>query len=238
MSYCVDLSRFVDSNSIRDFLLNQTPEARKLFDCVNDKVISKWSQGIDFGTVDDTDFPFGNTLPYKLSVSIRLRSCMPKNKLKSVFVHELGEADYIASGFPVPYTTNDEIIDDLLMTFSHSYIRMLLDRFELIKLDVSQLIDAKPETIECQAKADLYGWKEALHYCKLLSTYPGLRRYRDIMPCYDGGRKVFETCLCIISEPTIFQSAERAFESMQRFIAELQGKWGNFPQVTLVSEPR
>lgn len=54
-----------------------------------------------------------------------------KDKLIAVFVHELGEADYISNKLPVIYDTNIDSLSALTLCITHNHINRIIENYKL-----------------------------------------------------------------------------------------------------------
>ncbi len=211
----------------RDHFSYLYPNVMCLFDEVTHKVDKYWCNGIEF--LDNESFPdttFGQTRGDKLSVEIKLKTPIDRDKLEYVLVHELGEADYLAEGFPEAYNDDSaDGINEITMLFSHLHARKLAREHGLS--------DTPPR--ECPAGKDYpylsrYSpkWRLVLHLAWIIISYPQCQGVKDQLEGYAANAAIIDQIVGEAEQCSF--TPDDVQETMGRIINFLVGQ-GMQPQV-------
>ncbi|PEJ62418.1 hypothetical protein CN906_20700 [Bacillus toyonensis] len=118
-------------NAILKELLNLVPLAQKMFEHINNLVLKQTKKiEIEVTSKDGAGYT-AYTRDYKKSIVIYFTSPMECELAKSVFVHELGEVEYIVSGHPFFDDPSLSIMYRIVEMFSHPRIRALSKQYGL-----------------------------------------------------------------------------------------------------------
>ena len=107
-------------NKIIERILDENKKIKLLYKNINEKLESQGKKlNIILESIDNGDFGKTYNTITEVLIIIDLSLKDNKEKLKAVFIHELGEADYIANKLPVIYL--NEKFFDLLSKYTIGY---------------------------------------------------------------------------------------------------------------------
>ncbi|HII4452636.1 TPA: hypothetical protein ACY4RU_001539 [Clostridium perfringens] len=118
-------------NKIIERILDENKKIKLLYKNINEKLESQGKKlNIILESIDNGDFGKTYNTITEVLIIIDLSLKDNKEKLKAVFIHELGEADYIANKLPVIYL-NEKFFDCFTECITHSHINKIIKKYNL-----------------------------------------------------------------------------------------------------------
>lgn len=197
------------NNAILQELLQLVPLAQKMFDDVNTLALKR-EKRIDFEVISKEKVKYiAYTQNYRKSIAIHLTSPMEGEQVKSVFVHELGEVEYLVSGFPFFDDPSEDVMYRIVEIFSHPRIRELSKQHGLGDLEgrfnnefsTSQLTRDYPNEFLVQ-------WKIVLMISWAIITFPDINSRKEEINGYTGYKDTIDKILLIRNAVNTFSSSE------------------------------
>ncbi|WP_337032245.1 hypothetical protein [Paenibacillus illinoisensis] len=194
------------SDSIRNEFIKQTPEAIDLLEEVNDSIV-QYGKELKF-EISSTNYVTYTafTQEYKKDITIHLKSTIDTSKIKSIFIHELGEANYIARSMPSIHDDRDRSINiqgRIIELFSHPHALRIarIYNVENIELEMRSKIGSTYKTKD-YIKEYHYAWHITLMIAWALISFPDLRYEKDIIIGYQEHRSHIDriVSICISSD--------------------------------------
>lgn len=194
------------SDSIRTEFINQTPEAIELLKEVNDSIF-KYGKELKFEISSSDDVTYtAFTQEFKKDITIKLKSTIETSKIKSIFIHELGEADYIARSMPNVHDERDRsknIQGRIIELFSHPHVLRIAGVYnvENIELEMCSKIGSTFKTKD-YIKEYYYKWYITLMIAWALISFPDLRYEKENIIGYREYRSHIDriVSICISSD--------------------------------------
>lgn len=113
-------------------ILDENIKINSLYESINKKLQSQ-DKKLKFIIEVRGNGELGKTYNYinEVIISMDLKLKENKEKFIAVFIHELGEADYIANELPVIYKLNGEFYGDFTECITHSHINKIVEKYNL-----------------------------------------------------------------------------------------------------------
>ncbi|NFS28122.1 hypothetical protein FDF12_06615 [Clostridium botulinum] len=184
------------SNAIVRALLKEVPEASNLLKNVNDKIIKNGKNLMIKIKYCSTNY-VAQTMEGVNNIYIDLHFEKIRGRIKDVFVHELGEADYIARNLPdiVDLKKRDCLKSRILELFTHKHIFDLLKSYNLKEKDV---IKDYEEYITKKDFVKPEEWNTVLGICWELISFPVFEGKKQSINGYRENITYIEKILDII----------------------------------------
>ncbi|EAR68589.1 hypothetical protein B14911_03364 [Bacillus sp. NRRL B-14911] len=179
-------------------LIKLVPESKELFNAVICKAL-KCNKILKIRIAKKADSSFeAYTKSYKNEITICLTSPIELEKLSSILVHELGEADYVTSQFPFLDDPEIQEMYKIVEIFSHPHIRQLATYHKLESIEGLYRERLTEFFLHNDyIKEYLKPWKIILMICWAIQTFPVIKEYKENLKGYQDYKNSVERILVI-----------------------------------------
>lgn len=195
-------------NIIDGFKKSERESARNYLSLVRDKVRSI---GKDLVFVFDFSSIKAQTVNLVNKIEIRISTEINQNELQEVFLHELGEAEYIASKFPVIIDTmeREDIKWRMIEIFTHGFIHHRLQELGFNNyLTVYSQLWLERNYLNFNDK-----WKSVLMIIWALTSYPDLLNLKMSLIGYEKYNTYINRIINELNDKELFISPDTVLEA-------------------------
>lgn len=185
------------SDAIKKALLEAIPESNILFQDTNKRIRDSGRNLMLMVNYCSTNYT-AQTLECANNIIIEFHHEKSNMRIKDVFIHELGEADYIARNLPdiEDLSVRDKIKNRILELFSHKHVHDLLNMYKLKQEDIKQ--DFKENIFIKDFVKGKERWETVLSICWVLVSFPTLQGEKKDLKGYIENSRTIEAILDII----------------------------------------
>ncbi|QMV42681.1 hypothetical protein [Cohnella cholangitidis] len=213
------------SDAVLACFLQHAPEAESLHDEVSQNV-TRYGKVLHFdvSTTNDVNYT-AFTNEYNKDITIKIKPSVQPDEMNSIFIHELGEADYIARGLPdiIDHRDREIVRGRLIELFSHPHALSLTKIHQLDPIELAMRTSRATTWItHGYVKEYHYKWFIVLMLSWAIVSFPSLLPIREELDGYLEHKEFVDQIVSICNATNTMGTKHEVEIAMQEVIRILE----------------